>query len=222
MSRPTGGSQQDVMAQKRWDAWKAQQGLSKTEAKRRYISFLIDTMKTYASGTHEARELLEELVYLWDQIKDVSIEDEITSSYDNFNSLMSFNINGGYNNTGNNSLISDFNYSNSIYNEDKIRSHELLLLKKEVNLALSKIDEMKKSDKSGDNTRDKLFAILVSLLKFGFKLAKKLFINLVLAIVLLRLVKKNTKLTINRDNFIVKNLIKFNWIKFSSLVIEIK
>lgn len=51
------------------DAWSAQHGLSRTEAKRRYISTLISTMHTYASSTPEARELVAELEFVWDQIK---------------------------------------------------------------------------------------------------------------------------------------------------------
>lgn len=51
------------------DAWCAQGGLSRTEAKRRYISTLINTMHEYASQTPEARELVVELEFVWDQIK---------------------------------------------------------------------------------------------------------------------------------------------------------
>ncbi|ODV95839.1 hypothetical protein PACTADRAFT_49284 [Pachysolen tannophilus NRRL Y-2460] len=76
-SRPVGSSQEDDAARRKFDAWKDQQGLSKTEAKRRYISYLIDTMKLYASGTHESRELLSELEYLWDQISDLKSSPEI-------------------------------------------------------------------------------------------------------------------------------------------------
>lgn len=79
MVRPTGFTLEDEGAKKKWDAWKREEGLSKTEAKRQYISYLIDTMKVYASGTLEARELLSELEYLWDQIKDLEFrpEDEL-------------------------------------------------------------------------------------------------------------------------------------------------
>lgn len=35
----------------KWDAWDAQRGVSRTEAKRRYIEALIDTMHKYASTT---------------------------------------------------------------------------------------------------------------------------------------------------------------------------
>lgn len=79
MARPVGFTLEDEGAKKKWDAWKREEGLSKTESKRRYISYLIDTMKVYASGTLEARELLSELEYLWDQIKDLefSPEDEL-------------------------------------------------------------------------------------------------------------------------------------------------
>lgn len=58
--------------QEKYDAWKANEGLSRTEAKRRYIEKLIDTMHQYASTTPEARELVEELEFVWDQIKNNS------------------------------------------------------------------------------------------------------------------------------------------------------
>lgn len=75
MTRPVGHTMEDEGAKKKWDAWKREEGLSKTQAKRHYISYLIETMKVYASGTLEARELLGELEYLWDQIKDVHYDD---------------------------------------------------------------------------------------------------------------------------------------------------
>lgn len=53
----------------KWDAWHACAGTSRTEAKRQYISTLIDTMKEYASGTSESRELVSELEFVWNQIK---------------------------------------------------------------------------------------------------------------------------------------------------------
>lgn len=58
--------------QEKWDAWKANEGVSRTEAKRRYIEKLIDTMHKYASTTPEARELVEELEFVWDQIRNNS------------------------------------------------------------------------------------------------------------------------------------------------------
>ena len=51
------------------DAWSANAGLSRTAAKRRYIDTLIATMCIYASGTNEARELINELEFVWDQVK---------------------------------------------------------------------------------------------------------------------------------------------------------
>lgn len=76
MPRPVGFTPEDEGAKKKWDAWKREEGISKTEAKKRYISYLIETMRVYASGTLEARELLSELEYLWDQIKDLPSSDE--------------------------------------------------------------------------------------------------------------------------------------------------
>ncbi|PLN84296.1 hypothetical protein BDW42DRAFT_183649 [Aspergillus taichungensis] len=69
MDRPIGNTA-DVYAEcEKWDAWFAQSGLSRTEAKRRYISTLIETMHQYASQTPEACELVAELEFVWDQIK---------------------------------------------------------------------------------------------------------------------------------------------------------
>lgn len=60
-------------------AWSAQHGLSRTEAKRRYITTLISTMHQYASTTPEARELVDELEFVWDQIKSNSISSSSSS-----------------------------------------------------------------------------------------------------------------------------------------------
>jgi hypothetical protein len=51
------------------EAWHAQSGLSRTEAKRRYITTLIETMHKYASASPESRELVSELEFVWDQVK---------------------------------------------------------------------------------------------------------------------------------------------------------
>jgi len=56
----------------KWDAWQACAGMSRTEAKRRYISTLIETMKEYASGTQESRELISDLEFVWNQIRSQS------------------------------------------------------------------------------------------------------------------------------------------------------
>lgn len=77
-NRPTTSSHPSISAdalrkeQEKWDAWKENAGLSRTEAKRRYIEKLIDTMQKYASQTDEARQLVEELEFVWDQIKNNS------------------------------------------------------------------------------------------------------------------------------------------------------
>jgi hypothetical protein len=51
------------------DAWKQQNCLSRTEAKRRYITTLIDTMHKYASPSPDSRELVAELEFVWDQVQ---------------------------------------------------------------------------------------------------------------------------------------------------------
>ncbi|KAK7920673.1 hypothetical protein PG985_008695 [Apiospora marii] len=55
----------------KWDAWNAQRGISRTEAKKRYIEALIETMHRYAT-TPDARELVSELEFVWGQIKNNS------------------------------------------------------------------------------------------------------------------------------------------------------
>lgn len=73
--RPTTVSQPNMSVEQlrkeheKWDAWRDNEGLSRTEAKRRYIEKLIETMHKYASQTDEAKQLVEELEFVWDQIK---------------------------------------------------------------------------------------------------------------------------------------------------------
>ena len=62
------GAEEVAREQDKWDAWNAQKGLSRTEAKRRYIETLIQTMHKYAT-TPNAVELVSELEFVWNQIK---------------------------------------------------------------------------------------------------------------------------------------------------------
>ncbi|KAL6234454.1 acyl CoA binding protein-domain-containing protein [Aspergillus navahoensis] len=79
MDRPVGNTPDVYMECEKWDAWFAQRGLSRTEAKRRYITTLVETMHTYASQTEEARELVAELEFVWNQVKS-NISSSSTSS----------------------------------------------------------------------------------------------------------------------------------------------
>ncbi|GAM82508.1 hypothetical protein ANO11243_004890 [Dothideomycetidae sp. 11243] len=67
--RPDGTSASARKETEKYDAWDANRGLTRTEAKKRYIEKLIATMHVYASGTPEARELVSELEFVWDQVK---------------------------------------------------------------------------------------------------------------------------------------------------------
>ncbi|KAL4779111.1 acyl CoA binding protein-domain-containing protein [Aspergillus varians] len=69
MDRPVGNTADVYMECEKWDAWFAERGVSRTEAKQRYISTLIETMHNYAAQTAEARELVAELEFVWDQVK---------------------------------------------------------------------------------------------------------------------------------------------------------
>lgn len=68
-SHPSMSADQLRKEQEKWDAWRDNEGVSRTEAKRRYIEKLIETMHKYASQTDEAKQLVEELEFVWDQIK---------------------------------------------------------------------------------------------------------------------------------------------------------
>ncbi|RKU47368.1 hypothetical protein DL546_006295 [Coniochaeta pulveracea] len=73
MERPTSASSglsgDDLRReQDKWDAWNSQRGLTRTEAKRRYIEALIETIHRYAT-TPSAMELVAELEFVWNQIK---------------------------------------------------------------------------------------------------------------------------------------------------------
>lgn len=69
MRRPEGSGSEEDAEREKWDAWHTNRSLSRTEAKRRYITTLIETMHAYASTTPEACELVSELEFVWDQIK---------------------------------------------------------------------------------------------------------------------------------------------------------
>ncbi|PVH94571.1 hypothetical protein DM02DRAFT_618508 [Periconia macrospinosa] len=69
MERPEDNSDEGHRAREKWDAWKQQNGMSRTEAKRHYITTLIETMHKYASPSADSRELVAELEFVWDQVK---------------------------------------------------------------------------------------------------------------------------------------------------------
>ncbi|KOS20529.1 Acyl-CoA-binding protein -like protein 3 [Escovopsis weberi] len=87
MEQPTAGPGMtfDSLQKERdkWDAWNSQKGLSRTESKRRYVEALIETMHKYAK-TADGRELVAELEFVWNQIKDTvpSSSSEAHSSHD--------------------------------------------------------------------------------------------------------------------------------------------
>ncbi|KAI6249083.1 Autophagy-related protein 37 [Erysiphe necator] len=53
----------------KYDSWDSQRGISRTEAKRKYVEALIETMHRYANTTADARALVDELEFVWNQIK---------------------------------------------------------------------------------------------------------------------------------------------------------
>ncbi|KAL9131736.1 MAG: hypothetical protein Q9217_000411 [Psora testacea] len=67
--RPEGGGRDEISEREKWYAQVAKADGHALKAKRQYISTLIETMHHYATNTPEARELVAELEFLWDQIK---------------------------------------------------------------------------------------------------------------------------------------------------------
>lgn len=61
------------------DAWASCASLSRTEAKTRYIDTLISTMHTYASTTADARALVAELEFVWDQVRGNATAESVAS-----------------------------------------------------------------------------------------------------------------------------------------------
>ena len=70
--RPEGSDPSIGREQDKWDAWDSNTGLSRTAAKKAYIETLVSTMHTYASATPEAKELVAELEFVWDQVRNNS------------------------------------------------------------------------------------------------------------------------------------------------------
>ena len=62
-------SREEKAEQEKYDAWASCAGLSRAAAKARYIDTLIATMRTYAYGSAEARELVNELEFVWEQVR---------------------------------------------------------------------------------------------------------------------------------------------------------
>jgi hypothetical protein len=83
MDRPSGSDEESRKAREKWfvypltyrllmrrrEAWKSCANLSRTDAKRQYISTLIASMRKYAASSPDSRELVDELEFVWDQVK---------------------------------------------------------------------------------------------------------------------------------------------------------
>ena len=62
MARPSAASSSGILTSEevqrerdKWDAWNSQKGLTRTDAKKRYIEALIDTMHRYATTPYVSR-----------------------------------------------------------------------------------------------------------------------------------------------------------------------
>lgn len=174
MDRPTGDRDEDEAAKRKWDAWKSHHNVAKTESKRLYITLLIHTMKTYALGSHNARELLNELEYLWDQVKDVEVTPPMTP--------MDTSVYGG---------VSGYGYGGSIYGGpagypmDEVR--EMRLLKKEVADSLKRLEESKTRQRKDE--WDGVKRVARFLLRLLGSVVKRMVLDIVVLVVFVRLAK---------------------------------
>jgi acyl-CoA-binding protein len=66
----------DDASREKTEAWADQRGLSKTEAKKMYISSLIRSMRLYGSQTAAAKALIDELEFVWLQVNGNAQEHE--------------------------------------------------------------------------------------------------------------------------------------------------
>lgn len=67
--RDRGLSREEAAELSKWEAWSACAGLSRTQAKMRYIEVLIATMHAYAYSSAEAKALVDELEFVWESVR---------------------------------------------------------------------------------------------------------------------------------------------------------
>ncbi|PHH53907.1 Autophagy-related protein 37 [Ceratocystis fimbriata CBS 114723] len=68
-SRAVGITEDDLKReQAKWDSWNSHRSLSRTEAKRKYVEALVEILSRYAT-TPSGKELVSELEFVWDQVK---------------------------------------------------------------------------------------------------------------------------------------------------------
>lgn len=175
-------------------------------------------MKKYASGTHEARELLSELEYLWDQIKDMepSPSPPITPRLSTYNGSM---------------------YGSTAYFDDR-RSIErdVSALKMELAGALKKVnDELErvKGEKDKKDWPENVKKIIIWLMRIVIGIVKRLIVDLLIVLMILNFLKyKNgIELNIKGENavgmlnkallWVFKLLNKANLLGFNRLYINV-
>jgi hypothetical protein len=138
-------------------------------------------MKTYASGTHDARELLSELEYLWDQIKDIdpTPTPPMTPRMSQYGSLYGSTYGG--------------------YDEMRSELRDVAMLKREVTGALRKVTQELERVKGEKENKDwegvkRGFKFLVRLLG---GIVKRLTIELVVVLMILKFLKFRQGIDLN-------------------------
>lgn len=194
ITRPVGTTPSDENAQRKFDAWKQQEGLSKTQAKRLYISFLISTMKVYGSGTMEARELLSELEFLWDQIKDVNPSEGSDGSMSRSvsrtgnrlpsNNVLSFNSStlvGGNTASKNGSFLESYIQEGDAYESLKFEVRE-------ANRQLARVLHQLNAKKA-EAEDEKSYKVFRALMRFLSGSVSKIIYELIIVIIVLKVYK---------------------------------
>ncbi|KAF2085712.1 hypothetical protein K490DRAFT_74876 [Saccharata proteae CBS 121410] len=150
MEKPEGNGEEAFRAREKWDAWKQQNGLSRTEAKRRYITTLIDTMHKYASPSPDARELVAELEFVWDQIKSNVPSSSSSSPLQNFGSVPGLAHPPTYPNLGSSHASQDYP------SQLRARGSQMRMLNPEEE-GIDERDEFVDAQDSQDNGQDERF-----------------------------------------------------------------
>lgn len=197
---------EDEIILKKYDSWYSNLNLSITEAKKKYIEILINTMKIYASGTVESRELLNELEYLYDQIKHLpedDTEDNIRSPELLYNPQFLYPADKRNASQSTNNLLdmrsiydkndSIYSFHNSTNNNNNNNSNEInTAWKTEITSILNKIIkdlnffkklERQKRQFDNDDKRFKFFKLVLKLLGYTT-------FNIIILVLLLKINKK--------------------------------
>lgn len=162
-------------------------------------------MKTYATGSNDARELLSELEYLWDQIKDIDptptppMTPRVASHYN------TSQYNGSM--YGSTAYIS----GGGGYDDLQSELRDVAIMKREVAMALRKVSlELEKVKKGKESKEWEGFKRMVRFLcNIIGGVLKRLLVDLMVVLMILKFIKfkQGLDLNLNSDGEVVHGLV---------------